>query len=168
MTFYAFRYNIEPMFFGIAIVMVVMLRLIATFTFYGSDLWQCAISHGASNSLTSEAFCLMAGYVLFLGSPALIACPVTTPIYKHLLACVRCLLICEMANITMSYATVLGPVVPVKLRNVFNFIALRTLFCYDGFRHNQFPKNWLCFEPLESQPLCGFSALYHNSRGCQA
>ena len=40
-------------------------------------------------------------------------------------------------------------------------------FNYNGFRHDQFPKNWLCYKPPQGRPLCGF--LYYRGKygSCQ-
>ena len=42
---------------------------------------------------------------------------------------------------------------PIKIRNGFNMIAVRTCFCYNRLRHNRFLNKRFCLEPVARYPL---------------
>lgn len=66
------------------------------------------------------------------------------------------LLVKFLANRTRGLPSISCPSILPKFRKWFNFLASAALLRYGSFRHNQFPKNWLCFEPPQGRSLCGF------------
>ena len=59
------------------------------------------------------------------------------------------------ATFAMRPKTIFTSFLFVKFSQWFDFFASETLFCYSWFRHGFFLTKKLCFEPLESQSLCG-------------
>ncbi len=63
-------------------------------------------------------------------------------------------------NPTVILQIIFRDTIFIKLRKWFNFLALRTLFCYGLLRHGFFLIKKLCLEPLQDQFLCG--SLYYT------
>lgn len=194
MTFYAFRHNIEPMLFGVTLVMMVLACLLAAITRLGDGSGQLAggdcVVYGVSRLapigvrliISSEHFFEFVGLLIYsVLLPAMfgliqpvtsclsfLAIFVTSIRHSPFIAFAVLLLNNFVASLTLTTIPISLGSILVKSRQWLNLFALRALFCYDWFRHGFFLCKKLCFEPLESQPLCGFSSLYHNSRGCQA
>ena len=104
---------------------------------------------------------LLLAYLVFL-YPA-----ITSGAKKMRYSTFFCLLVFVIAFPTTTFTvvpiTIFAVGTFVKLRNGLCLLANTTAFCYGLLRHNQFLTNWLCFEPLEGQSLCG--SLYYNIKG---
>ena len=155
---------IEPV-FRFVTWMVVLISLLTAFAFESFGSYKIAIPdsvvYGAFRfSFVGIQLCILlilagsacfafTGLSVFLGSFVLYA-------FTFCRSVASCL-----TGLTRERMPIFCVRVLVKLRQRFNFFASATLLRYDGFRHNQFPKNWLCYEPLQGRSLCGF--LYYTN-----
>ena len=80
---------------------------------------------------------------------------------------VDCFFVFCFTNVRAYFAIIIESVfagfVFLKLRNIFDFFALRTLFCYDCLRHGLFPCKRLLLEPMAGYtPVVG--SFYYKSQ----
>ena len=172
-------FNIKPMLFSIAFVVMVLLCLFTTGAFKSAWLGNSVETNSVADcvsgfsffrmhcpcfslALTSCYFSFFASIVfcLYNSFPFLVGfCPISP-----LLALIVFSTTMFVADFTLPLQAVFSKAVLLKLRNGFNLLATATSFCYDGFRHGFFLFKKLCFEPLQTRRLCGFSH-YTTIRG---
>lgn len=181
MTCNAFRNNVQPMFLGIALIVMVLLCLFSAVASQSCNMRQASVFYGMIDSfpclISIWMFFLVSmddyfEFVCFLVYPVLLysmrhlaiaiassssfsTILITSVRHDSLLTLVVRSFIFAAAVFALSSITIFGRMSFVEIRKWLNCLALRALFCYGWFRHNQFLTNWLCFEPLESQPLYG-------------
>ncbi len=173
MTLTTNRYNIKPIFWRIAFVVMIFLCLPRAVTAsQGVEMQQLASNDSVGNSTICFAafrimskisecafqicnftlFCLViasSGFLIY--SFAFFALPISL-LTNFGFWCFRELL----RVITITYfaittsASFFGTVF-IKIRKGFNFFALRTSFCFNWFRHGFFLTKKLCLEPIAAQ-----------------
>lgn len=179
MTFYTDRNNVQPMFFGIAIVVVIILCLCWTVVaLQGIGPRQFAISDSVINSIVSFSASRVSSVVFFkisssidstffavsitfLTDTAFLALSIT---FLNGLAFLG-LTIKFLAGFTSMVKSIFSTTIFMKFRDRFNLFAFVTSFCYDCFRHSRFSLNVKRFmlEPVEGYaPSVG--SLYFKER----
>lgn len=161
------RYDIKPMFRGVALMVVVFFCLFgATGTLAITCLWHLPILYGIvycimgfslirivsnifNRSLSVSLFALKRSLVSFISNLTINFTAGTL-----------------MTNLTMARIPISPRPILVKFRNLFNFLAHITSFRYNCFRHGFFLSKKLCFEPLQTRCLCGF--LYFTPKSSQS
>ncbi len=119
------------------------------------------------------SFTLFALLILALSSLKFFALPMTF-LGNFTFFCLIMAFVCSLtlfalsvslcANLASPIKTIFRPTVFAKLRSWLIFLALAASFCFSYFRHGFFLFKKLCFEPLQTQYLCG-SLYYNNSWG---
>ena len=141
MAYLTYRQNIKPMLFSVAFMMVIFLCLFrAIITFKR----RCFLNLAITNSMFYSLSCLVlfgvssgiSGYSFSMSSFVFFSLAI-------LLSCsfaLFCLMIFtdsfQIAYFAISSISTFIFIVFVKLRKLFNLIALRATFCYDCFIHN--------------------------------
>lgn len=167
----------------IALVMVVLLCLFAAFAFVQMRRGQLFVPN-------SIAYCMMSlpfFWVIPIVFATILAMAFSSCFRLHIsffnLPSNRAKSILSMANFAIRTVAAFLRAVTIELGKRFNLLAFTALFrqlrlpffgnafaltglanmacfCYSSFRHDQFLTNWLCFEPPQGLPLCGF--LYYR------
>lgn len=194
MTFDTYRNNVKPMLSSISFVMMVFLGLLwAVMTLEGICLRYFSCLHGIAYCIMSlipirmiVAIPFLCVFMLncfsifrltlpvFFGLPVSLVGPfmpclafwtVGISFFNNLAVgrfSIRFMAYLAIAGMTIFFRSIL-----VKFRQRLVFFAMGTWFWYSWFSHNQFLNNWLCFEPLQTQYLCGSAYNIGNYLSCQ-
>ena len=173
MTFSAHRYNIKFILLGIAIVVMVFLRLFPTATFKSGRMskptYLDSITYGSTSFAFVDVFKIilpetvlerftLAVFAFILYN--LFCLSVFTHVFTMKLFSFVSLSILSITNI-MTQPAIWGisiwlRLVFVKLANWFDFLARATSFRYNCFRHDRLLLiSDYCLEPLQTRCLCG-------------
>ncbi len=185
MTFDTKSNNTKPMLGLIAFVVVVFLRLFCARTYQGVWTRQFMASDSIPYCKSRFYFNGMFSSVLFLSGLAFVCLLVSffndLPFYALLVnlggkfACVALLIvlagiftfvrlaISSLARFTLVSNAVFGCISFIEIRNIFSFLAMATLFCYNWLRHGFFLFKKLCLRAVQAQYLSG--SLYYTISG---
>ncbi len=88
--------------------------------------------------------------------------------YYFAVWCVSVISPCGLAALsTLKAEVVVRVFIFAKILAGLNFLAMRTSFCFNWFRHGFFLIKKLCFEPLEGRSLCGSFYYIPSCTFCQ-
>ena len=173
MTFYASRYNIEPMCFGISFMVMVFLCLVRAiitrqvfrhneFTSCNSTTYStsCFDSFGIAGSgmnFTSStcSFVFFALVVAFLSYFTFFTLLIAPSASLSFLCLTVFFDLFQPAYFATTSISIFALFVFVKFRQWLEFFALGTYFRYDGFRHNCFLNKQFCLEPITAHTVIG-------------
>ncbi len=168
MTSSANRNNIEPMFGFMALIMVVVLCLLSARTYH--SFYQFYFS--CQNSIMYSIYCfVILRKTLFppfvasiIGNHTFFALMIAFfsgfSFFAFLISTSGGFIFWFLVKFFYARFTVTAKAIEitfvfVELGSWMKFLASRTLFCYDCFRHGFFLIKKLCLEPLQTQYLCG-------------
>lgn len=174
-TFATQRYNIQPIFFGV-IWMVINLCCLATLAGKGGRPWQLVHEYGVCHSAAClsfqrdvalgpvschQSFAFIGMSVSAFGYASFFGFLVFPFAYSTLFHRSRHSSIKTSAILAPALATRWITGASMKLRNIFNVLALGTPSCYNGLRHGCLLLiNSYCLEPVAAT-YCGRLVLYY-------
>ena len=164
------RNYIEPMFWFIAFMVMIVLCLLTTRTHQRHRPWHSLGFYSIINNAFGLCLYLVFLSILFLGIFIFIClaipfCGQTTspfPLFCFIVFFARLLAFFSLVifvlldfstQLTIRKKPAFRFFIPRKFQNRFSFFAFGTLFCYDLFRHNCFSNKQLCLEPVARHNL---------------
>ena len=195
MTFNAKSNDIKVILRGIAFVVMIFLCLFATLTYLSFGWTHFAVADRVTYCMSGMSFfgTLLVIFAAIFAVGFLSCFRLHVSFFDCHAYWTKAIL--AMANFAVFRMPVFFAAVAIKFRKQFNLLASETFlrrlrfpfirnttpiacftdiafaflagFNYNGFRHDQFPKNWLCYKPPQGRPLCGF--LYYRGKygSCQ-
>ena len=184
MTFNTNRFNIKPMLFGVAFVVMVLLSLFPARTFQAIWAGQSIKSDSSINDIACFYLICINNSVSLVGFSCDIFALFTTAVsvyiraYQFFIVLIMtsyssftftAFMIYFIGDFSTTFAlpleTVFCTAILRKFSDWFNLLASAALFCYDCFRHGFFLIKKLCLEPLQTQYLCGLFYYTNYSGG---
>ena len=159
MTTDAYRYNIEPVLFCVAFVVMISLRLLSTIALVNLGGWQYAYLHGVIDSGMGFSHF----WVLVLPPSArpptcnltLLSLSVIVVVGFGFFGRWVLHVVCALTHLARGLKSIFSCGAFIKGGNRLNFFALRAVFCYDCFRHGFFLFKKSRLEPVAAQTAVG-------------
>ena len=171
MTHFTNRNNIKPVFWLIAVpVMVLLCRLRAVMTKQSIRAGQFASRNSVVCSSSSLSFFRIFNVIFLLSLPAFFTFLITSRFFSMHVFALFCLSVffhfCQLASFTTTKMAIFMAIVFVKIRKQFDLLATSASFRYSCLGHSRFSLNSerLCLEP-NTRPILVSGSLCYNSFG---